>query len=233
MKSVLISIQPKWCELIANGKKTIEVRKTRPKIDTPFKCYIYCTLGGDMLTSVNGVVQKINQIDIDLTNDSTIRELNGKVIGEFVCDKITNFESEFWDDETFERIQEFVHPWDYDREYGERNYKTVTTNESDNYKENWLCKQSCVSWEELRKYIGTGVNDFFGWYISNLVIYDKPKELSEFYHYCGDNPDCDGCEAHYYSNTECGKEEYCCSVIEGCKPIKRPPQSWCYVEGIK
>ena len=43
MKSVLISISPKWCELIASGKKTIEVRKTRPKIDIPFKCYIYCT----------------------------------------------------------------------------------------------------------------------------------------------------------------------------------------------
>ena len=43
MKSVLISIQPKWCELIASGKKTVEVRKTRPKIDVPFKCYVYCT----------------------------------------------------------------------------------------------------------------------------------------------------------------------------------------------
>ena len=43
MKAVLISIQPKWCELIASGKKTIEVRKTKPKLETPFKCYIYCT----------------------------------------------------------------------------------------------------------------------------------------------------------------------------------------------
>ena len=43
MKAVLISIQPKWCELIASGKKTIEVRKTRPKIETPFRCYIYMT----------------------------------------------------------------------------------------------------------------------------------------------------------------------------------------------
>lgn len=45
MKSVLISIHPKWCEKIANGEKTIEVRKTKPKLDTPFKCYIYCTKG--------------------------------------------------------------------------------------------------------------------------------------------------------------------------------------------
>lgn len=34
-KAVLLSIQPKWCGLIASGKKTIEVRKTRPKIETP------------------------------------------------------------------------------------------------------------------------------------------------------------------------------------------------------
>ena len=45
MKSVLISIKPKWCELIASGKKTVEVRKTRPKIETPFKVYIYETQG--------------------------------------------------------------------------------------------------------------------------------------------------------------------------------------------
>lgn len=41
--AVLLSVRPKWCELIANGKKTIEVRKTKPKIRPPFKCYIYCT----------------------------------------------------------------------------------------------------------------------------------------------------------------------------------------------
>lgn len=41
--AVLISIKPKYCELIASGKKTIEVIKNRPKCDVPFKCYIYCT----------------------------------------------------------------------------------------------------------------------------------------------------------------------------------------------
>lgn len=45
MKTVLISIQPKWCEKIISGEKTVEVRKTRPKLETPFKCYIYCTKG--------------------------------------------------------------------------------------------------------------------------------------------------------------------------------------------
>lgn len=65
MKSVLLSTRPKWCEKICheigtdkNGKqiyeKSIEVRKTKPSIPTPFKVYIYCTqqrtLGEILLT---------------------------------------------------------------------------------------------------------------------------------------------------------------------------------------
>ena len=66
-KAVMLSIRPKWCEKIINGDKTIEVRKTRPKLDTPFKCYIYCTQSGVAL----GAWGK-----------------HGKVIGEFICDRI-------------------------------------------------------------------------------------------------------------------------------------------------
>lgn len=51
-KAVLLSIQPRWCGLIASGKKTIEVRKTRPKIETPFKCYIYQSKSKDTLIYV-------------------------------------------------------------------------------------------------------------------------------------------------------------------------------------
>lgn len=84
MKSVLISIQPKWCELIASGKKTIEVRKTMPKIDTPFKCYIYCTLSGS-----NEFFKEDCKGDIAEWNRSKMALKKGKVIGEFVCDEIT------------------------------------------------------------------------------------------------------------------------------------------------
>lgn len=51
-KAVLISIRPEWCEKIVNGRKTIEVRKTRPKMDTPFKCYIYCTKPEEKLLTI-------------------------------------------------------------------------------------------------------------------------------------------------------------------------------------
>lgn len=66
-KSVLISIRPKWCEKIASGEKTIEVRKTRPNLPTPFKAYIYCSQGNDA---------------------RRLRGSWGKVIGEFTCDRI-------------------------------------------------------------------------------------------------------------------------------------------------
>lgn len=50
MKSILISIRPEWCEKIVSGEKTVEIRKTRPKLEPAFKVYIYCTkkrIGGD------------------------------------------------------------------------------------------------------------------------------------------------------------------------------------------
>ena len=95
---------------------------------------------------------------------------------------------------------------------------------------NSLRERACVPFSYICDYSKDGEKILHELVISDLKIYDKPRELSEFYHYCGDDPKCDGCEAHYFSNTECGKEDYCCSPIEGCKPLKRPPQSWCYVE---
>lgn len=72
-RAVMLSIRPKWCVEIANGRKTIEVRKTRPKIEPPFKCYIYCTKNGEAIWG---------------KNYERNGYLNGKVIGEFVCDAI-------------------------------------------------------------------------------------------------------------------------------------------------
>ena len=205
MKSVLISIQPKWCELIASGKKTVEVRKTRPKIDTPFKVYIYQTKK-PVSVSFSGTGKHISEYD----KTCFYNERSGKVIGEFVCDCITNYEAELWDDETFERIQEFYEPEDFN-EYGEYAYQTLADNSDDFWKEQHLCKVSCVSIEELRKYLGLGINKFYGWHISDLVIYDKPKELSEFYSY--------NCGVKFEDGYPMPTHE-----------IKRPPQSWCYVE---
>lgn len=75
-KAVLLSVRPNWCKLIWAGMKTVEVRKTRPKLETPFKAYIYCTKGprAGWLRIVPG--------------KGWIR-MDGAVIGEFTCKQIT------------------------------------------------------------------------------------------------------------------------------------------------
>ena len=75
-KAVLISIRPMWCELIASGHKTIELRKTKPKLYTPFKCYIYETRG----------IERVGNDNLNCIVGGNGRKA---VIGEFVCDKIT------------------------------------------------------------------------------------------------------------------------------------------------
>lgn len=76
-KAVLISIRPKWCQKIVNEEKTIEVRKTRPQLNPPFKCYIYCTLPREPHEDF-------------LATDYPRPQFygGGKVIGEFTCDKV-------------------------------------------------------------------------------------------------------------------------------------------------
>lgn len=81
MREVLISIQPRWVEKIVSGAKTVEVRRTRPKCETPFKCYIYCTQG------------KLKDLGI-IGNE--IYQKRMKVIGEFICDRIVEFENDFY-----------------------------------------------------------------------------------------------------------------------------------------
>lgn len=79
-KAVLISIKPKWCELIASGKKTIEIRKSRPKLETPFKCYIYMAAGNA-------------SYPVKIDGKTYVCHNNGgkAVIGEFVCDRIEEY----------------------------------------------------------------------------------------------------------------------------------------------
>ena len=91
-KAVLLSIRPNWCKWILSGKKTLEVRRTRPKLDTPFKVYIYCTRSYDWS-------MKLPKIGME--------KMNGKVIGEFVCDSIEEVDISYpaYQDRLGERLQ--------------------------------------------------------------------------------------------------------------------------------
>ena len=188
MKSVLISIQPKWCELIASGKKTVEGRKTKPKLETPFKVYIYCTNWKDNTYWKNHYKGKL-----------------GKVIGEFVCDSIEVLTER----DLFEGMDE------------------ISNSRIEEY--------SCLSIDELLQYKGSK-SEIYGWHISDLVIYDKPRELSEFY--AEGDCDCMNCKkcAWFDRGNGYNVEDDCALAYKGVelhkslKPIIRPPQSWCYVE---
>ena len=197
MKAVLLSIQPKWVDKSAIGKKTIEVRKSRPKLKTPFKCYIYCTEKDyDKVFCVDKFMHKVF-----LDGNG-----KGKVIGEFVCDRI--------DDLRYVPAKYYLQPagaW-----------------------EEMICNNSCLSVDEIKEYAkGKAI---YAWHITDLKIYDKPKELSEFRHHCkyefdDDFKHCAGCDYYHFSNNpSSGREEYC--GCDGLKRLKRPPQSWCYVEEL-
>jgi predicted transcriptional regulator len=177
-KAVLISIRPEWVEKIARNEKTVEVRKTRPKLETPFKCHIYCTMDHPYISISCGELDKLNY------RTNTVGRCNGKVIGEFTCDRI---------------------------------YELAPLNHAPDDVE----KQACLTREEIVNYLkGTG----YGWHIVDLRIYDQPRELTEFRRPCPNDLYCETC-AMYSNNTGI------CN--NGALPLRRPPQSWCYVEELK
>lgn len=175
MKSVLISTQPKEAEKICRGEKLMDIRKTKPKCEVPFKCYIYCTQG------------KLKDLG-DIGNE--IYQKRMKVIGEFVCDQID--------------------------EIGyspEMHGKYISDVDDIHY-------VSCVDFEQMFDYLADGHG--FGWHITDLVVYDEPKELSDFCVW----KKCSSCRDTGYESTACCYDEDCRVPAV----ISRPPQSWCYVE---
>lgn len=199
--SVLISIQPKWCELIANGQKTVEIRKTKPKIKSPFKCYIYCTKARERF-SHGGIGETLDdlyrmpsgEIKFGYSGELMCCEqpyskdnfLNGKVIGEFICDCIEDYSL-----------------WEHDYPSLLRHINLYAgTNGDYKFLDSYLKGEKCC----------------YGWHISDLVIYDEPKRLGDFKKTCDRENDCCVCRRWNFNNLDCESE------------IKRAPQSWCYAE---
>lgn len=197
-KSVLISIRPKWVERILSGEKTIEVRKTAPKIETPFKCYIYCTQSGKYSGG-----KAVKNIWINRGTKSSFIG-NGKIIGEFICDKIYKIKN-----------------------LGSK-FVVAAATESETNK---VARESCLSFDDMKEYAGER-EYIYGWHISNLTLYNNPKELSEFITHCKmrNYPFCSICDysVRRISNSK-QKGNLLDSEIVGCyMGLKRPPQSWCY-----
>lgn len=176
MKAVLLSIRPEWCSRIFSGCKTVEIRKTRPvSLKEPFKCYIYCTKG----TKFFCWKADDHLYFDDRSHNLFDRRADGMVVGEFICDDIRRIGPEYC--VVKEDIESAI------------SGSLLTVPQVKDYA-GW---KSGMSYADLK--------DLYGWHISELKIYDKPRELRAF---------------TGLLNTQFGM-----------RPVEaqRPPQSWCYV----
>lgn len=123
----------------------------------------------------------------------------GKVAGLFVCDDITKIVT--WQRTWFDILE---HPIATTTEYGIWN---------DDF------KQMCLTWKEINDY--GKKKPLYGWHISQLKIYDKPKELKDFLLPCGGKI-CWGCNLLNVKEADC--------INRGKRYATLPPQSWCYVQ---
>ena len=216
-KGVMLSVRPKWCEKIASGEKTIEVRKTKPKLETPFKCYIYCSKAKKRLIDIlkdgdenYGEIYHGKPVFIKV-DEGSVCDMWGKrqkVIGEFTCDRIYKIDKDSTD---------FLF-----KAGGLSVYKQAA--------EEKCGLRVAMADDELRGYLGHCQG--YGWHISDLKIYGAPKDLNEFWLppelYC-EKERCGGCPYDQVPDVN-GEYSFDC---EWKRPLMRPPQSWCYVEVMK
>lgn len=85
MNAILLSINPRWCDLILSGQKNVEVRKRIPqRFGAPFRVYLY------------------------RTRKSGSAEWDGMIVGEFICDKVYGLERD-------EYVYIDLNGWKYDK----------------------------------------------------------------------------------------------------------------------
>ena len=218
MKAVMKAISPKRCALIENGKATVELSKTMPAVETPFRCYIYCTQSGKYKDC-----KFVKNIWLNRCTDKRFIG-NGKVIGEFVCDNVEVL---------------------FDTNGNPENYMTDILPS--------ILQKTELSYDEFGSYVGSRAdkNSIYGWNITNLKIYDNPKDLFQFHGFGAQDMAsladelCEYCEATDYgrhSSYVCPSGYVSCEgrfcpeayeqYLDENFSIVSPPKSWIYVEGL-
>ena len=244
MRNVLVSIQPKYCKMAADKECLVLIQKSAPK-EIPFRGLIYATkpkkwhkcgpacVSDESLWFANGKVEICDGLEFWGDGVEDYQCLNGKVIGEFVCDKVEEFycASVPYQKENNLGYGKFVDNGVYKVDGW---HEGVVFERNDEFIDSMLnnndLREMCLSAQELFDCIGIGKH-LYGWHISDLKIYDKPKKLGEFRKpldrvwgsYCNDYCD-QGCISF-------GSTDYSCNDYwKWEKGLTRPPQSWMYVE---
>ena len=164
MKAIMISIKPKWCAEIMNGNKTIEVRKNKALASAVRKLidengfadiYVYCSKGNSYLHyGYNRYGREVLCLEEKVFGSSPF--LNGKVLFKFRCYK----------------VDDYVYGCKWSWKVGSPMWGA-----SNGYE--FILKDACLTDDELRNYADDLT--FIAIHISNLEIFDRPKELGEFY----------------------------------------------------
>lgn len=240
MKSIITSVSPYLCEKIANCDCKILVKKSAPK-EVPFKCYIYATkpkkwfrfsscgyASDECLWLSNGKVEMGDGFKFWADGDE-YQCLNGRIIGEFICNKVDNF---YCVSVPYQRENNLGYGQFIDNGVYKVNswHEGIAFERNDRYIDTMLnnddLKEMCLTAQELFNYIDVGKH-LYGWHISDLKIYNKPKELGEFIKLCNCKGHCFMCEREIVKQD---KSKQMCVCYE---KATRPPQSYMFVEEIE
>ena len=205
MRAIMKSVSPRICEKVANGDCTILVSKTVPKFDLPFKGYICCTNAKPYLyREANPPFELFLDSDLYEGNGYDDRLFSGKVVGEFICDKIIE--------------------WQYDRGH---QYYVDYPNDCTSYFPYLKCHSEATGLKcsEIEK-LGKG-KPLYGLHISDLKIYNKPKALAEFERPCTYKGICYSCERFRPNGIPLPAPYGFCET-----KITHVPSNWCYVEEL-
>lgn len=240
MDAILRSLKPDECMRIISGTQTIILTKTKPKLGRGHKEYIYETKASKKLDldlykyytfnpNYNNSLTAPPPLFIENTG---VR--NGKVIGEFICEKVETFSAKwiptpFYNNAYFST---FIHTrkaayLDIKEEGTEKIEGRIIFEYPDKYLD------SVLTLEELSKTGKTvdelfdyaGFNRIYAIYISNLRIYKNPIEITQFKKPKSILP-CEIGRCEFF-------DRYC--TAEHCphKCVNKPPQNLCYVQEIE
>lgn len=148
-KAVMLSVKPEWCGQMASRKKTLEIRKSKPRLTPSFKVYIYCTKG----RKVHFWKSKLYEYADDRSHNAFDICEDGKVIGEFICDRVYQYSTSTIEGADISE-NEVV------------SQSCLSRKDLEAYENSAEPRENCIYLLGL-----------YCWHITNLKIYERPEDI--------------------------------------------------------